>query len=74
MVSHGDGGSHLNHRDTAAYLAKRGYIVAAILHPFNNFLDNFEEGTLKNLRTDHARYQKLSTLSLINRGSRRLLT
>ncbi len=49
MISHGDGGSHLNHRDTAAYLAKRGYIVAAVLHPHNNFLDNSEEGTLKNL-------------------------
>ena len=49
MISHGDGGSHLNHRDTAAYLSKRGYIVAAVLHPHNNFLDNSEEGTLRNL-------------------------
>jgi predicted dienelactone hydrolase len=49
IISHGDGGSHLSHRDTAAYLAKMGYIVAAVLHPHNNFLDNSEEGTLKNL-------------------------
>jgi predicted dienelactone hydrolase len=49
LVSHGDGGSHSNHRDTAAYLAKRGSIVAAVLHPYNNFMDNSEEGTLKNL-------------------------
>ncbi|MBU1341139.1 MAG: hypothetical protein KKE44_23405 [Proteobacteria bacterium] len=49
LISHGDGGSHLNHRDTAIYLAKMGYIVAAVLHPHNNFLDNSEEGTFKNL-------------------------
>jgi predicted dienelactone hydrolase len=49
VISHGDGGSHLNHRDTAAYLAKRGYIVAAVLHPHNNYGDNSEEGTYTNL-------------------------
>ncbi|MCP4399308.1 MAG: alpha/beta fold hydrolase [bacterium] len=49
VISHGDGGSHLNHRDTAAYLAKRGYIVAAVLHPHNNYRDNSEEGTYTNL-------------------------
>ncbi len=40
VISHGSGGSHLGHRDTAIYLAERGYLVAAVLHPENNFLDN----------------------------------
>ncbi|MCP4119068.1 MAG: prolyl oligopeptidase family serine peptidase [Desulfobacteraceae bacterium] len=40
MISHGTGGSHLGHRDTAIYLASKGYIVVAVLHPHNNCKDN----------------------------------
>ena len=48
VISHGSGGSHLGHRDTAMYLAARGYVVAAVLHPGNNFQDNHAERTHKN--------------------------
>lgn len=40
VISHGWGGSHLGHRSIAQYLAARGYVVAAPLHPFNNYTDN----------------------------------
>jgi predicted dienelactone hydrolase len=48
LISHGDGGSHLGHRDTAHYLAKKGFIVVTILHPHNNYTDNAAEGTHQN--------------------------
>jgi predicted dienelactone hydrolase len=48
LISHGDGGSHLLHRDTALYLAKKGFIVVTILHPHNNYADNSAEGTHQN--------------------------
>ncbi len=47
-ISHGSGGSHLGHRDTATYLASKGYIVVAVLHPQNNYKDNSAERTHKN--------------------------
>lgn len=48
LISHGTGGTHLGHRDTALYLAKRGYIVAALLHPKDNYQDNSNAGTQQN--------------------------
>lgn len=39
-ISHGTGGSYLGHRDTACYLASKGYIVVAVTHPQNNYKDN----------------------------------
>jgi predicted dienelactone hydrolase len=48
IISHGSGGSLLGHRDTAQFLAENGYIVAALLHPRNNFEDNSDEGTTSN--------------------------
>ena len=40
VISHGSRGSHMGHRDTAIYLAERGYIVISVLHPKNNYLDD----------------------------------
>ena len=40
VLSHGSGGSPITMRGTAAYLARHGYVVAAPLHPLNNFRDN----------------------------------
>jgi predicted dienelactone hydrolase len=39
VISHGTGGSNLDHRDTAIYLAERGFVVATLTHPGDNFQD-----------------------------------
>jgi predicted dienelactone hydrolase len=48
VISHGSQGSHLGHRDTAIYLAMRGYIVISVLHPKNNYLDDSSGRTNEN--------------------------
>ena len=48
FISHGSGGSHLVHRDTAMYLAERGFLVVTIAHPKNNFFDDSAAGTREN--------------------------
>ncbi len=48
VISHGSQGSHMGHRDTAFYLAKRNYFVISILHPRNNFLDDSDGRTTAN--------------------------
>lgn len=40
VISHGDSGTYLGHHDTAVALADAGFVVAALLHPGNNFMDN----------------------------------
>ena len=40
IISHGDGSSDLNHRNIGLHLSKHGYIVAAIMHPHNNYKQN----------------------------------
>jgi predicted dienelactone hydrolase len=40
VISHGRGGSFLDHNDTAEALAKAGFVVVAINHPGDNALDN----------------------------------
>jgi predicted dienelactone hydrolase len=47
LISHGSGGSELNHRDLGSALAKRGYIVAAPRHPRDNFKDHSGRGALE---------------------------
>lgn len=47
LISHGSGGSELNHRDLASALAERGYIVAAPRHPRDNFKDHSGRGALE---------------------------
>jgi predicted dienelactone hydrolase len=44
MISHGHGGSDIGHHDLAIYLASRGFIVAAITHPKDNFRDSGGDG------------------------------
>lgn len=39
LISHGTGGSALNHHDTAAALAREGFIVVAAAHPRDNVQD-----------------------------------
>lgn len=39
LVSHGTGGSELGHSSLAEALAKRGYLVAALRHPGDNWQD-----------------------------------
>lgn len=48
LISHGTGGSYLGHRQTAQYLAAHGYIVAAVMHPEDNFKDNSAARTTRN--------------------------
>ena len=48
VISHGSRGSHAGHRDTAIYLAKRGYLVVSPLHPKNNYLDDSAGRTVEN--------------------------
>lgn len=48
VISHGSQGSHLGHRDTALYLAKRGFIVVSVLHPKNNYIDDSSGRTIGN--------------------------
>ncbi|RQH04451.1 alpha/beta hydrolase family protein [Paraburkholderia dinghuensis] len=40
VISHGTGGSFTGHYDTAIALAKAGFVVAALTHPGDNYLDN----------------------------------
>jgi predicted dienelactone hydrolase len=44
MISHGHAGSDLGHHDLATYLASRGFIVATITHPRDNFRDSSGDG------------------------------
>ena len=39
LLSHGNGGGMFSHHDTAEYLARHGFVVAAIEHPGDNFHD-----------------------------------
>ncbi|MBY4678435.1 alpha/beta hydrolase family protein [Marinobacterium arenosum] len=45
LLSHGSGGSMFSHHDSAAFLARQGYIVAAIEHPGDNFRDHSGVGS-----------------------------
>ncbi|TAM03727.1 MAG: hypothetical protein EPN70_13450 [Paraburkholderia sp.] len=45
VISHGSKGNHLGHRGTARELAAAGYVVAAPLHPYDNYLDDSQSGT-----------------------------
>ncbi len=44
VISHGHGGSDLGHHDLATYLASRGFVVAAITHPKDNFRNDSGDG------------------------------
>jgi len=72
IISHGDGGSHLGHRDTAHHLAKRGFIVVTILHPHNNYTDNAAEGTQQNW-VDRPRHVSKAIDTLLKHGKFRAI-
>jgi predicted dienelactone hydrolase len=44
-ISHGTGGSPLQHRDTAAALARAGWIAVALRHPRNHVADDSAAGS-----------------------------
>jgi predicted dienelactone hydrolase len=44
VISHGHGGSSLNHHDTAEVLADAGFVVVALNHPGDNFADLSRSG------------------------------
>lgn len=46
VISHGHGGSDLGHHDLATYLASRGFVVATLEHPKDNFHDASGNGHL----------------------------
>jgi predicted dienelactone hydrolase len=45
VISHGHSGSDLGHHDLAVYLASRGFVVATVEHPKDNFHDTSGVGT-----------------------------
>lgn len=47
LISHGHAGSRLGHHDLDGFLARHGYIVAAIEHPGDNFQDTSGVGTTR---------------------------
>lgn len=49
VISHGTGGSETGHADTAAALAKAGFVVAAVRHTGDNYRDDSYVGHGKHL-------------------------
>ena len=49
MLSHGNTGTPLALHDLATSLARKGFIVVAVLHPGDNYKDQSRLGTLSNL-------------------------
>ena len=54
LISHGTQGSAASHYDTALALAEHGFVVAALTHTGDNYLDQSYAGNRKNL-TDRPR-------------------
>ena len=59
VITHGTGGSNLNHFDTAAALADAGFVVVALMHPHDNYRDNSQAFGPLNFRQ---RPREVSTL------------
>ena len=59
LHSHGTGGNRFNQFNLAEFLARHGYIVAAIEHPGDRTFDNGDFGTARNL------YNRPSDLSFV---------
>lgn len=47
VISHGKGGSMIGHQDTANALANAGFVVAALSHPGDSFVDDATTGKLE---------------------------
>ena len=54
LISHGTGGSNASHYDTALALADEGFVVAALTHTGDNYMDQSYAGNRKDL-TDRPR-------------------
>jgi predicted dienelactone hydrolase len=54
LISHGTGGSYASHYDTALALASDGFVVAALTHTGDNYMDQSYVGNRKDL-TDRPR-------------------
>ena len=54
LISHGSGGSSASHYDTAVALASHGFVVAALTHTGDNYMDQSYAGNRKDL-TDRPR-------------------
>jgi predicted dienelactone hydrolase len=54
LISHGTGGSDASHYDTALALAGEGFVVAALTHTGDNYMDQSYIGNRKDL-TDRPR-------------------
>ena len=54
LISHGTGGSYASHYDTALALASGGFVVAALTHTGDNYMDQSYVGNRKDL-TDRPR-------------------
>jgi predicted dienelactone hydrolase len=57
MLSHGNAGTPLAQHDLATSLARRGFVVVAVFHPGDNYLDHSRLGSLSNL---YGRPQQIS--------------
>jgi len=64
VISHGNGGDFRSHHDTAAALAKAGFVVAALTHTGDNWRDQSRATDIV------GRTRQLSVLSLAGRRSR----
>jgi predicted dienelactone hydrolase len=49
IISHGSGGTNITFRNLAAFLVKKGFIVAMPEHPFNNRTNNERHDTIENM-------------------------
>jgi predicted dienelactone hydrolase len=49
MLSHGNTGTPLALHDLATSLARKGFVVVAVIHPGDNSKDHSRLGTLSNL-------------------------
>ncbi len=49
MLSHGNTGTPLAQHDLATSLARKGFVVVAVFHPGDNYLDHSRLGSLSNL-------------------------
>ncbi len=63
VISHGNGGSRLGHHDMATYLASRGFIVATLNHPKDDFEDTSGVGHIEVLAGRPA--QVRATISML---------
>ena len=54
LISHGTGGSEASHYDTALALAAEGFVVAALTHTGDSYMDQSSTGSQRNL-TDRPR-------------------